>query len=318
MSHWQAQLGAEREYYRQKIEEFATIIPSAELNEFEGETFGDTVKTAEEYREELLTLLTNPQTDSGVSVPWRNVKFKLRPAEFTVWSGINGHGKSLVLTQVMLAAMRQGQRAVIASLELHPLQTLKRMACQTACVAWDELTELSVGKFFDAFGEKLQMYTEVGDMETHRVLALCRWCHANVVDHVVIDSLMKCGTLEQDYAAEKKFINSLQNIAKNTGVHVHLVAHARKGRDEMDMPGKFDVSGTAHITNLPDNVVTIARNKGKEQKLMKNPHDEKALDEPDAWINVCKQRHGDWEGVSPLWFHKSGLFSDSETFRPMA
>src|SRR5205085_7322159 len=36
--------------------------------------------------------------------------FEFRPGELTVWTGFNGHGKSLLLSQVQLGLMSQGCR----------------------------------------------------------------------------------------------------------------------------------------------------------------------------------------------------------------
>ena len=40
-------------------------------------------------------------TLGGKDWPW----FQFRTGEFTVWTGINGHGKSLLLNQVQLGLM---------------------------------------------------------------------------------------------------------------------------------------------------------------------------------------------------------------------
>lgn len=289
------------------------LIPSEEIDRHESGTFADQVRPAKSWRDELVRMKTDPQIAKGHTLPWDNAKgLRLRPAELTVWSGYNGHGKSLVLTQVMLSVMRQSAKVCIASLELNPLETLKRMSSQHNGVDWDQITVMAIDDFFKAYDGKLNLYAEVGDIEPHRVLALCRYAHESGVEHMVIDSLMKCGTTEGEYREEKKFVNSLQNLAKNTGLHIHLVAHSKKSKDEYEMPGKFDVSGSTHITNLADNVVTVARNKKKEQEQMKPDPDEKILSKPDAYLKCDKQRHGNWEGIVGLWFHKSGQFMPRE------
>jgi energy-coupling factor transporter ATP-binding protein EcfA2 len=56
--------------------------------------------------------------------------FEFRPGELTVWTGFNGHGKSLLLSQVQLGLMQQGERFVIFSGEMTPEYLLKRMVKQ--------------------------------------------------------------------------------------------------------------------------------------------------------------------------------------------
>jgi twinkle protein len=284
------------------------FIPSTEIDGFEETQFADQIKPSGYWRDDLVRMLEAPQSARGTRLPWDDEgRFRVRPAELTIWSGYNGHGKSLVLTQVILSAMKQGEKAAIASLELNPVQTLRRMVCQASCLEWDEITTSAIDDFFDSTTDFLSLYSEVGDIEPHRVIAMCRYCASHGIGHVVIDSLMKCGTVEGEYSQEKKLVNSLQNIAKNTGIHIHLVAHAKKGKDEFDMPGKFDVAGSTMITNIADNVMTVSRNKRKEIEIMKGS--EGWEEKPDAYLQCSKQRHGDWEGIIPLWFHQSGQFS---------
>lgn len=290
------------------------FIPSSEIDKYEQDQFGDQVLSAQTWRDELIELSQQPEEAQGLKLPWNNADgFRLRPAELTVWSGYNGHGKSLILTQIMLYVMKQGQRVAMASLELSPVQTLRRMAAQAHGIAWSKLSEQAINQFFDGMG-KLDLYTEVGDIETHRVLAFCKYCHAQGIQHVVVDSLMKCGIDEGDYAAEKKFINSLQNIAKNTGLHIHLVAHAKKRDDETIAPTKFSISGSTHISNIADNVVICSRNKRKEIELrkakMSNNVDKinEWTEKPDTFIDVSKQRHHTWEKTFGVWFDESEQF----------
>src|SRR6185369_13314598 len=56
--------------------------------------------------------------------------FEFRPGELTVWTGFNGHGKSLLLSQVQLGLMSQGERFMVFSGEMTPEYLLKRMTKQ--------------------------------------------------------------------------------------------------------------------------------------------------------------------------------------------
>ena len=278
----------------------------------------DKLKPAQSWHAELIDRLFGDTKPQGYQMPWDNLhQFKLRPGELTIWAGINGHGKSLLLNHVVLHLIKQQAKCVIASLELHPVETLGRLAAQYNDVQQDMLGENGIHEFIDFVAERLWLYTETGDMEPDRVLAVCRYSRAELkADHIVIDSLMKCGTTDQDYAAEKRLVNSLQNIAKQSGVHIHLVAHSRKLKDETQLMGKFDVVGSGMITNMADNVMTISRNKTKELEARKQSPDKKIMDKPDTWLVCDKQRHGTgWEGAIGLWFKPSGRFVGRE-WRP--
>lgn len=291
-----------------------TFIPSEAIDQYEQDQFGDQVLSAQTWRDDLIHLAQNGEQLTGAKIPWPAAnEFRLRPGELTVWSGYNGHFKSLILNQVILYLLRQGQKCTIASLELSPIQTLKRMASQAHGITWDELTEKSLHSFIDSLGG-LTLYSEVGDMESQRVKALCRYCHAQGVNHVVIDSLMKCG-VNRDNDLEKAFVNSLQNIAKQTGLHIHLVAHAKKPHDESDSPTKYGISGSADISNLPDNIVLVSKNIKKEQavKQLLATNDVEGLkvadEKPDVYFEVAKQRHHPWEKTIYLRIDKSGQFT---------
>lgn len=118
---------------------------------------------------------------------------------------------------------------------------------------------------------------------------------------------MKCGIGVDDYNRQKAFIDQLCAFAKDTGVHVHLVAHSRKGESEKNELDKLDVKGASEITDQVDNVFLVWRNKRKEDALAKTPGDTEVAKLPDALLTCVKQRHGEWEGRITLWFHRDSF-----------
>jgi twinkle protein len=142
------------------------------------------------------------------------------------------------------------------------------------------------------------IYDRLGMVDTTRMLAVLRYSHEHIKPHhCIVDSLMKCGMSPDDYAGQKRFVDGLCNLAMETGMHIHLVAHARKGERETDRLDKFDVKGTSEIVDQVDNCILVQRNKRKEVD-----RDGKLADEPDTFLTCSKQRHGDWEGTVGLWF----------------
>lgn len=288
------------------------IHDSSAISEFESDNFDDEILPARGLKESVHDFLFGEKKVTGLELPWFGLQdtIMFRPGELSVWNGINGHGKSLLLNQVMIGFIRQGSKVAVASFELQPEETLVRMICQSSGIKKPELLPKAVDEFFEKAEGQLYLYTETGDMKPKRVVALCRYVREVLnIDHLVIDSLMKCGTMEGDYAAEKKLVNSLQNVAKDTGLHIHLVTHSRKQKDEYESTGKFDVKGSGAIIDLADNVLIVKRNKKKELELrMANP-DEKYTSQNDAYIVCEKQRHGNWEGIIGLYFHESGQYT---------
>ena len=124
----------------------------------------------------------------------------------------------------------------------------------------------------------------------------------DAVTHFVVDNLTKCVASDDDYAGQKTIVDKLTMLAQALGIHIHLVHHARKDRDETRPPRKMDALGAGAITNLSDNVIITWRNK---QKYEAAQVDER---QPDAMLIVDKQRHGTgWEGVLNLTFHSRSM-----------
>lgn len=240
-------------------------------------------------------------------MPWvkTHEQFRLRPGEVTLWAGYNGHGKSLVLGQIMLHLL-QNQRVCIASLEMRPLTTLARMCRQE--LGSNTPSDNFIQQFCERACKKLWLYDQQGTVNAERILNVIHYAAEKLgVCHFVIDSLMKCGIADDDYAGQKRFLDRLCAAAKDTRCHIHLVAHSRKGQDELNPPGKMDVKGSSTITDQVDNVMTVWRNKRKEQLISSGKADANAKDQADGLIICDKQRNGEWEGKIGLWFDQSSM-----------
>jgi len=238
----------------------------------------------------------------GARLPWGKHEFTIqyRPQEVTMWLGMNGHGKSMLLGQLITSFMAQGEKAIIMSFEMKPVATLARMCRQAA--RSDSPSIKFIKEFHQWTDDKLWMYDQQGIVKTSRVLSVCRYFADKLHgQHIVIDSLMKCGINEDDYNGQKAFMDELTAIARDKNLHIHLIHHSRKLADETKPPGKMDAKGTGALSDLCDNCITIWRNKKKEALAATG---QESPTEPDALMIVDKQRHGEWEGRIALWFHR--------------
>jgi twinkle protein len=119
--------------------------------------------------------------------------------------------------------------------------------------------------------------------------------------HFVVDSLMRIKLNgDKELQEQKDICTNLVSFAKEYDAHVHLVAHPRKGNDDDDKPGKVDISGTAHITNLAHNVLIMWR--PSEELKEKYREKKKTEDVPDARLYVKKNRELGQEGSIKLRF----------------
>jgi len=227
--------------------------------------------------------------------------FEFRTGELTVWTGYNGHGKSLMLSQILLGLMQQGERVVVFSGEMTPERQLKRVAKQAA-----GLDRPTMG-YLDAIGrwlhDKMWLFNVVGSASIERLLTVFLYASKRYgTRHFVIDSLMMTDVPEDGagaMTAQKEAVRKLCDFAKRNNCHIHLVAHPRKGVDESKGPGKLDVAGSSKITDGADNVFTVWSARRDESK-------EVDPDEPDARLELQKQRNGDMQHYSlKLWFNKS-------------
>lgn len=241
-------------------------------------------------------------------------KFDLRTGEVTLWAGINGHGKTTFLSNVMLNVMGAGKRVCIASLEMKPAESMQKMTLQ-AC-GTPRPSKPYIRAFHTWTDDRLWIYDHVGKIATKRVLAVATYVRKELgMDHLVIDSLMKCGIGPEDYAGQKDFVDSLCTIARDTGLHIHLVVHMRKGEDEKTAPGKFGVKGASEITDLVDNLVIVWKNVRKAP--LNDDGTDPAPDEPDAFVRIGKQRHHPWEGSVAYWFSRgTQQFIENQWGRP--
>lgn len=275
------------------------------------------VRPASEWLDATIDAFRRPAHQTGACLPWAKTHniVRLRRGELSIWPGMNGHGKSLIVGQVALGLMAQGEKVCVLSMEMKPHETMQRMCRQAfACNSPDVRDIRELHQWTDG---RLWIYDQQGQVSPERVIAVGRYCCEIGVTHLVVDNLLSCGIAEDDYNGQKAFALALATHAHDTRQAVHLLAHSRKGKDELSPPGKYDVRGSASITDLCDNVFTVWRNKKKEKEMEEQRGD---AAEFDALLIVDKHRHGDWEGRIPLWFDRaSQSYVDScgESPRPM-
>jgi len=160
--------------------------------------------------------------------------------------------------------------------------------------------------------QNMWLYDQQGTVKSERIIAVIRYCAEKLgIQHIAIDSLMKCVRGTDDYNGQKDFVDQLTGVARDLGIHIHLVVHLKKGDSDERLPTRLDISGTMAITDLVDNVVLVWRNKKKErQKDSGQPVDET---HPDSLLICDKQRNtcDGWEGRVKLWYNNQTMkFTD--------
>lgn len=233
-----------------------------------------------------------------------------RPGEVTCWAGYNGHRKSMFTGQVAVDLCVQREPVLAISLEMLPRKTLGRMVRQAMAVdvptraRWDEFMAWSDGR--------LWLFDHVGRLQPAMCLAVCRYFADELKGrHVFIDSLMKVCQSEESLDEQKQLVGDLCDVAKETGLHIHLVAHCKKpqGHDaESRPPTKYDIRGSSAISDQSHNVLMVWANKAKQAESEKREPDPSIMAKPDVIVCLDKQRNGSVEG-------KFGMFFDARTLR---
>lgn len=236
-------------------------------------------------------------------LPFANCYVDFREGETTLWGGFNNSGKSVLQGQIAALFASQGYLSCIASFEMKPRKTLARMVRQIAGnpTPTRNQVEMAMQRL-----DGLWLYDQHGSITERKMYAVARYCADKLkIKHMFIDSMTKCIRSSDDRNAEKAFINTIVQIGLDTGMHMHLVVHLKKGDGDDRMPTRLDIRGASEISDMPDNILLLWRNKRKERDRDQgkeiNPYD------PDAVLVCDKQRNGDWEGRVKLYYDKLSM-----------
>lgn len=305
------------------------LLDGLDINEIRrtGKAFDpEELRCATDYREEILKELFNSDEDSRGFAPLLNKldgNLRFRDAELVILNGINGHGKSQMAGQFSLDAMLQGKRVCIASMEMPARRLLTRLTRQASGCSTGHPTEGYANAVIDWYAGKLWLFDLVGTAKTKRMLEVFEYARKRYgIDVFIIDNMSKCGIPDDDYTAQKKFMEDLCDFKNVTGTTLFLVTHSRKGESEDAPTGKMDVKGSGSITDLADTVLTIWRNKKKEKEVDEATFggeelSEELLFKPDSVLFCSKQRNGEWEGnVGTYWCGGSMQFKNNPKDAP--
>ena len=198
--------------------------------------------------------------------------------QLTIWTGKSGHGKSTFISQMLIEAVEQGYKVFSYSGELK-LETFRNWLERQ--IAGEE----HIGLIDDReYGRKQTTMTQEvlngirkwydGKIYCYDNRLIYENAEANSVTNLLIEAILKNGcrvflidnlmtcsfenTMQTDYyKAQSDFVGKLSYIAKAYNVHIHLVAHPRKTKGDIEQD---DISGTSDTFKRADNVISVQRN----------------------------------------------------------
>lgn len=305
------------------------ILPKKDANEclvagIPQESIAEAIRTAEHLDPDGLRWASHfadgvvalfwpqPGAHVGYATPYKKLGEKLlfRPGELTVWTGASGAGKSQILNDCIPAWVQQGSRICLSSLEMKPTQTLKRLCKQV--IGTDRPSEPAIRYALNWLDQGLLLYELTGKQKLEALLEVFDYARAKYgCDQFVIDSLMRLGIATDDYNEQEGVVFRLVDWVMAHNVHVHLVAHSRKGEKGAGPQETEDIKGAMEIGANAANILSVWRNRKHEESVQKAESDEERaslMEKPGVILNVAKQRNGDFEGKVGLWF-------DQETYR---
>jgi twinkle protein len=282
----------------------------------------DELRNVGDFEDEVMS--EYERVDEGLLLPWAktHADIRLRPGETSVWAGYSGHGKSALLSFIFGFLAVQGVKCCVASMEFRTSLWLMRMNRQIAGVA------KPTNSFGRAINRKLAAsmfaFNVAGRAKAQRILEVFRYARRRYqVELFMIDNLTKCGFADDDFSGQKAFVEEISDWCRETGAHVAILAHMKKGQsqrgeDPEDRPGgKFGVKGSGGIVDMCDTQAEVWRNKPLERakkaladtnaKRAQSGEEPLALDEKyamqsDTLVLIRKQRATGLEPVVHLWY----------------
>jgi twinkle protein len=282
------------------------------------------LKSIVEYSDDIIeAFYPSSGQQPGFSLPWdKTNNIRVHHGELSLWTGFSGHGKSVFLGQVMNHAIKAGEKVCVASFEMQPKSTFKRMIQQE--VESSLPSRETIKNVVASHSENLFAFALVGSGKTDRVIDVFEYAFRRYgVRQFVVDSLMKLGLAEDDYSGQKIAVERLSDFCNEFSVSIHLVTHSRKKENESTPPGKMDIKGSGGMTDLADNVFCVFRNKAKEAEarayIEQNGYESSGVmsDEISAKYdalfacNKCRE-NGENEGVWGLYFNRKTLVYSDE------
>lgn len=221
----------------------------------------------------------------GLRTGWESVNdlYTVMPGEWTLVTGIPGHGKSEWLDAMMVGlAQNHGWCFAIFSPENQPTE-----------YHISKLAEKHIGKPFgngpsermtpsekDAAVQFLdehfvflmpELPTVEVLIERLRSIVKRRGVRGVVLDPWnEIDHTRTGGLSETEYISQS--LSKLRSFARSAGVHLWIVAHPTKLQKEQDgsypVPTPYDVAGSAHWRNKADNCIAIWRDTARDTRTV--------------------------------------------------
>ena len=219
--------------------------------------------------------------------------YTVLPGQWTILTGIPGHGKSNFLDALMVnLANYQDWRFAIFSPENQPVarhyaSIMEKYYKQPFDLGKhnrisEEQKEL--GKLWLKEHFSIILPDEDANWSIDGVLDLAKvLVYRKGIKGLVIDPWNELDHSRPNNQTETEYVSAvltkIRRFARNYDVHVWLVAHPAKLYKDKDgkypVPTPYDISGSAHYRNKADNAITVWRNVGHDDEAISDIHVQK-------------------------------------------
>lgn len=229
--------------------------------------------------------LYNNGVSRGDKTGWKTVDefYTVRPGEFTVVTGIPGHGKSEWLDALMLNLVQSGWKFGVFSPENQPLERhgakLIEKFIGEPFHNYSGCKRMSRGDMQDAqrmLDKAFQFILPPDDQLTiEGILNLAKVAISRKgIKGMVLDPWNEIDHSRPGNMTETEYISAaltkIRRFARANNIHMWVVAHPTKmqkkdtmdkdKKDEYRVPTPYDIAGSAHWRNKADNAITVYRN----------------------------------------------------------
>lgn len=272
------------------------------------------LKNIGDYRDDMVAMFGDNGPEIGLRTPWKKVGDSLvfRPGELTIVAGRTGHGKSQLVGMLLCHAMKEKLSVCVGSFEFKVQGWLYRLIRQFTGMG--RPTPTHAGNVVDWLSHRMWAIDAQGTADWRRMIDVFKYCRRrHDVNIFLVDNLTGLGIHEEDYQGQKEVVQALTNFCRDDYCHTFLVHHVRKPSqaNEHDQPTQSEIKGSGSITDLASTVLTVFRNKSKEEKVKIQRMGGEAIppelyEQPDVRVKCSKQRNyyglGDGEPAIALWF----------------
>uniref|UniRef100_A0A1B0BJH6 DNA 5'-3' helicase n=1 Tax=Glossina palpalis gambiensis TaxID=67801 RepID=A0A1B0BJH6_9MUSC len=220
-----------------------------------------------------------------------------RKGELTILTGPTGCGKTTFMSEYSLDLALQGVSTLWGSFEIRNSRLAVTLLRQF--VGYSLEKRLHEFEHWATEFEKHPIYfmTFHGQQPLKLVLDAIEHAHyVHDIHHVIIDNLqfmMGMSYRVDKFWEQDNIIAAFRSLATKRNVHVSLVMHPRKERDEGDLTTN-SIFGSAKATQEADNVLII------QDKRLTSISGKK-------YLQVVKNRYSGDLGIMPLEFNKEAL-----------